>query len=496
MEAIIEILQYDYLYRAAAASVMVGIVCGILGCFIVLRNMALIGDALSHAILPGVVAGFIVAGHSVFAFFTGAVIAGFISAVAITWIQNNLKTKNDAAIGIVFSAMFAIGVIGISWLSRQEGVHIDLKDFLFGNVLGISIEDIILNGIITIFVVIAVMLFYKYLLMSTFQPKVAKSIGISVSTMHYFLMLLLSLVVVSALQSVGVILVVAMLVVPASTANLLSQRLNNMLWIAATVGAFSAIIGLLLSIVFDTTPGPVMTLVATSFYILAVLFAPQKGLFLVYLKKRQRQRLILTEDVLKAIVQIGEKEIPTVSFVAKRTRLSEMKVKAALKRLASKGFINFNASEIKVLSKGSEYAYQMIRKHRLWETYLVQRMGMKEDQIHNEAERLEHLLTEDFTDELEASLGFPKMDPHGSVIPQKKGKLGLKLINLSSEAEAIVTTQQLNDQISLSLWELGLTPNAKFKVSRSSDDQIFVQMGNKEIAIDKEVAQDVKVALI
>ena len=172
----------------------------------------------------------------------------------------------------------------------------------------ISIEDIILNGIITIFVVIAVMLFYKYLLMSTFQPKVAKSIGISVSTMHYFLMLLLSLVVVSALQSVGVILVVAMLVVPASTANLLSQRLNNMLWIAATVGAFSAIIGLLLSIVFDTTPGPVMTLVATSFYILAVLFAPQKGLFLVYLKKRQRQRLILTEDVLKAIVQIGEKK--------------------------------------------------------------------------------------------------------------------------------------------------------------------------------------------
>ena len=126
-----EILQYDYVYRALAASIMVGVVCGVLGCFIVLRNMALIGDALSHAILPGVVAGFLIAGHSVFAFFTGAVIAGFVSALIITWIQNNLKTKNDAAIGIVFSAMFAIGVIGISWLSRQEGVHIDLKDFLF-----------------------------------------------------------------------------------------------------------------------------------------------------------------------------------------------------------------------------------------------------------------------------------------------------------------------------------------------------------------------------
>ena len=159
---LMELLQYDYVYRALIASSMVGVMCGILGCFIVLRNMALIGDALSHAILPGVVVGFIIAGHSFFAFFIGAVIAGFIAAVLITWIQRNIKTKEDAAIGIVFTFMFALGVIGISWLTRQEGVHLDLKDFLFGNILGISDLDLVMTSMITLFVVLCILIFYRF----------------------------------------------------------------------------------------------------------------------------------------------------------------------------------------------------------------------------------------------------------------------------------------------------------------------------------------------
>ncbi|MEL7534159.1 MAG: metal ABC transporter permease, partial [Bacteroidota bacterium] len=242
-ELIIETFQYDYAQRALITSAMVGIMCGILGCFIVLRNMSLIGDALSHAILPGVVVGFMVAGYSVLGFFTGSVIAGLLSAVLMTWIQRNVRTQEDAAIGIVFTSMFALGVMGISWVTRQEGVHLDLKDFLFGNILGIADSDMILTLMVMIFTIICVVAYYRYFFITTFESVVAETLGISVSTMHYFLMLLLSFAVVASLQSVGVILVVAMLITPASTAYLLTHKLKVMLFIAAAVGLLSTTIG-------------------------------------------------------------------------------------------------------------------------------------------------------------------------------------------------------------------------------------------------------------
>ena len=145
MNEILDILQQEWAVRALIASSMVGLMCGVLGCFIVLRNMSLIGDALSHAILPGVVFAFMIVGYSALAFFVGSVTAGLATAFLITWIQHNVDTKNDAAVGIVFTAMFSIGVMGISWISRNEGVHLDLKDFLFGNVLGVSNQDLVLT---------------------------------------------------------------------------------------------------------------------------------------------------------------------------------------------------------------------------------------------------------------------------------------------------------------------------------------------------------------
>ena len=158
---ILDVLQQEWAIRALFASIMVGIMCGILGCFIVLRNMALIGDALSHAVLPGVVVAFMFAGMNPLGFFIGSVAAGLFSAVVITWIQQNVKTKNDAAIGIVFTAMFSLGVMGISWISHKQGVHLDLKDFLFGNVLGVGDEDLWLTAAVTLTVIGAVIVFYR-----------------------------------------------------------------------------------------------------------------------------------------------------------------------------------------------------------------------------------------------------------------------------------------------------------------------------------------------
>ena len=237
------LFQYDYAIRALQASALVGLMCGILGCFIFLRNMALVGDALSHAILPGVVVGFLIAGQSVLAFFTGSVIAGLIAAFLITYIQTNVKSKEDAAIGVVFSTMFSLGVIGISILTRQEGVHLDLKDFLFGNVLAITPQDLWLTSLVALFVVFSSITLYRYLFISTFDPTLAKAMGVNTKVIHYFLMLLLSFTVVACMQSVGVILVVGMLIMPASTAYTLTKRLPFMLMISAGIGVTCTISG-------------------------------------------------------------------------------------------------------------------------------------------------------------------------------------------------------------------------------------------------------------
>lgn len=289
---ILSLLGEQWVLRALLTTSLVGVTCGVIGSFIVLRNMSLIGDALSHAILPGIFLAFVLVGYSTIGFFLGSVFAGIVSAVLITWIQQYIKTKNDAAIGIVFTVMFSLGVIGISWLNNQKGAHLDLKDFLFGNALGIANEDIVISAIVCVYTLISVFIFYRYLFITTFQPMIAQTMGISVKLIHYFLMLLLSFAVVAALRAVGVILVVAMLITPASSALLLTNRLHKVIIISAILGLVSSVLGLLFSIQLDTPPGPAMVVVSTIIYFLAAVFAPEKGLLIKYLQRRKQSQIV------------------------------------------------------------------------------------------------------------------------------------------------------------------------------------------------------------
>lgn len=419
-ESFIDIWQYDFTWRAFLASTMVGLTCGVLGCFIVLRNMSLIGDALAHAILPGIVVAFIVVGgYSTMAFFLGAVGAALLTAVGITWIQHNIKTKNDAAIGIMFTAMFSLGVIGISYLSRGEGVHLDLKDFLFGNVLGVSDEDLIMTAMVSCYVLISIILLYRYLFATTFQATIARTLGISVQSMHYFLMLLLSFAVVSSLRTVGVILVVAMLITPASTALLWSQRLKKVLIISGFIGVLSAAIGMIVAILFETTPGPAMAVVATAFYFITSVIAPERGLIAKYNAKQSLKLRIELEDVLKEILKIDQSGTISLQQLDDRIYLTEKPLSRHLKRLAKTGLISFQNNTVSLSDTGRKRASSLIRAHRLWETFLVHELGLDAGQIHESAERQEHLLTTAQVDRVDDYLGNPETDPHGSRIPQK-----------------------------------------------------------------------------
>lgn len=490
MEYWFEIFQYEYVYRGLAASAIVGIMCGVLGCFIFLRNMALIGDALSHSILPGVVVGFMIAGHSVLAFFVGSVIAGLISAFLITWIQQNVKSKEDAAIGLVFTAMFSIGIIGISWLTKQEGVHLDMKDFLFGNVLGISNQDLWLTGLIGMYVLLCITVFFRYFFLTTFDQILAQTMGISVAAVHYFLMLLLSFAVVASLQSVGVILVVGMLIIPSSTAFLLTNRLKQMIFFSAALGLLATTLGFLLAVVLETTPGPLMTLVAVSGYILAILFAPGKGVISKIWNRKQSQRKIAKDDLLKLIAQLHEKGNLTRSILQRS--YPGRKLISLCHELKKDGLLAYDkaADDWSITAEGINRAYELIRAHRVWESFMVENLGVSKEEVHLQAEKLEHFLSPGLVDEIQASISSPVIDPHGSVIPQSKMQGEVKPMHeLRIGQKALVVMGQKEESVVASLWKMGITPNTLLTITAIEKDAMRVLLDAISIEIPLDIAR-------
>lgn len=270
-----EVIQYGFFQKALLTGVAVGIVCGVIGCFIVLRGLALMGDAISHAILPGVAISYMLGIN----FFIGAAIVGLLAALGIGFINRNSIVKNDAAIGIVFSLFFAVGVL----LIAKAKTAIDLTQILFGNVLTVSDTDRTMTLIIGGLVLLLVFVFYKELVLTSFDPVMAEASGMKVGLIHYLLMLMLTLVTVVSLQTVGVILVVSLLITPASTAYLLTHRMSTMIFLSAAIGAISAIVGLFFSFSFNLSSGPSIVVVATAIFILVFIFAPRRGLIAKYL---------------------------------------------------------------------------------------------------------------------------------------------------------------------------------------------------------------------
>lgn len=262
--------QYDFLQKALITSVIVGIICGVIGCFIILRGMSLMGDAISHAVLPGVAISYLLGIN----FFIGAVVTGLLTALGIGFVSQNSRIKNDTAIGILFTSAFALGIILISFLRSSS----DLYHILFGNVLAVRPSDMWMTLIIGIIVLGAIYLFYKELLVTSFDPTMAAAYGLSTRLVHYLLMTMLTLVTVASLQTVGIILVVAMLITPAATAYLLTNRLSRMILLSAGFGTISSIVGLYFSFTYNLSSGASIVLVATALFALVFVFSPRHGL--------------------------------------------------------------------------------------------------------------------------------------------------------------------------------------------------------------------------
>jgi iron/zinc/copper transport system permease protein len=262
--------QYNFLQMALLTAILVGVMSGIIGSFIILRGMSLMGDAISHAVLPGVAVAYMLGINLLL----GASLFGILAAMLIGYVASHSKLKNDTAIGIVFSAFYALGFILISLAESSTNLH----HILFGNVLAVSDNDLITTTCILIAVVLFVVLFYKELLITSFDETFAQTYGLRTQVVHYGLMLMLTLVTVSSLQTVGIILVVAMLITPAATAFLWTNKLHAMLVYAAIFGAFSAIVGLFLSYTFNWASGPAIVLVAALVFGLSFVASPKQGI--------------------------------------------------------------------------------------------------------------------------------------------------------------------------------------------------------------------------
>jgi len=271
---LIDPLAYPFMIRGLLAAILVGIVCATVGVYIVLRGMAFFGDALAHAILPGVAVGYLVSGGNQTVLFWFALVTAILTAIGIGAVSKGAALKEDTAIGIVFAGMFALG---IALISTVRGYAVDLAHFLFGNVLGVSTQDLWLIFIFGSIVIIAIILFYKEFLVIAFDPVLAATLRIPADFLNYLLFVLLAITIVVSLQTVGVALMLAMLVTPPATAYLLTRRLPTMMVTSALIGAFSGVVGLYLSYYVSVASGAAIVLVSTVIFLLAALFAPRRG---------------------------------------------------------------------------------------------------------------------------------------------------------------------------------------------------------------------------
>jgi manganese/iron transport system permease protein len=264
-------LSYGFMQRGLLAALIVGVLCAVVGCYVVLRSMAFLGDALSHAILPGVAVAYLLQGNLIL----GALVAALVVALGISFFTRSGTIKEDTAIGILFAAALSLGVVLISSIRTYA---VDLSHILFGNMLGVSPADLWITGGLALVVLVVVAVCYKQFLVVSFDPVLATTLGMRTSLLRSLILVLLALTVVVSMQTVGVGLVAAMLVTPGATAYLVTRRLPAMMAVSALIGAISTLAGLYLSYYLNVASGAAVVLTATLIFLLVFLFAPPKGL--------------------------------------------------------------------------------------------------------------------------------------------------------------------------------------------------------------------------
>jgi manganese/iron transport system permease protein len=270
LQWLLEPLSFEFMRNALMVGILVGILCPVVGTYLLVQRMAMLGDVMAHSVLPGLAIAFFLRVNIL----AGAFVSGIVSALLIAWIRTQTRIKVDAAMALIFSSFFALGVLLITLLRNK----LDLDSFLFGDILGVTQADVLRTGVITLVVLGLVRLFYKELFFYTFDRLGAQAIGLPINAIYVGLMSGVTLTIIASMQTIGVVLVVALLVGPATTAYLLVKELHQMMGVGALLGAIASVVGLYSSYYLNVPSGPCIVLVSFGLFGLAMLFSPSQGL--------------------------------------------------------------------------------------------------------------------------------------------------------------------------------------------------------------------------
>lgn len=420
--------RLDSLDCVVYGGILLGIVCGVLGAFVVLRRQSLLGDAIGHAVLPGVCVGFLIAqSRSMPMLLSGAVVFGLLAAMLISLLQRTTKLKSPECMGVVFSGFYGLGIVLLKIISRGSTAgKSGLEKFLWGQIVGLTPDDLILIGIIVALSIILIRIYWRPLALSSFDPSYAASQGIAVQRIHYLLSAMLTVAIVISIQAVGVILVSAMLIIPAATAYLLTDRLKRMVILSGALGALAGLMGAFFSYTLKGAPtGSLMVLAATVPFMLTICFAPRHGVLPRLLRVIRHRKLTHGQNLLRSIYMILERR--NNGFEDRRIGVDDIaairqetpQFIAKLVRIAAKqNWVRSDSPDPVILTDaGLDEAKRLTRNHRLWELFLTHEAKLSSQAVHTDAEQIEHVLAPDVLQRLEAMLDHPQTDPHGSIIP-------------------------------------------------------------------------------
>jgi len=413
-------------------SILLGMSASVIGAFAFLRKRSLIGDALAHAALPGVMMAFLLfQSRDPMIMFLGAVTSSFVGFFLIDWLPKNTKIKPDAALAITLSFFFALGLMLLSYI---QGMNVDNKSgldkILFGQAAAMTESDITLLGYVAVFILISVALFFHKLRLIAFNRTYAQTLGMAVNRYELLLALLIVMSVVVGLQLVGVVLMAAVLLTPIAAARFWSNDLSSLLFLSATLGALSAIISTQISYLAPAMPtGPWMVVSLSILFIISLLFAPQKGLIKRFLEHQRLRQKVAEENILRTLYKLVErKQFQQHNFnqadIQSLRNMPTDSLQKTLKSLCKKQFIESSVQGFKLTKQGLDIATKLTRRHRLWENYLNEQAELTPEQVHNQAERIEHILTDSQEAQLKAELANADSDPHGNPIPAGNNQQG------------------------------------------------------------------------
>jgi len=427
-------------------AVLVALSTSLLGGVFLLRRAALLGDAVSHSVLPGIAAGLLLSGlvhptggeeafgvsRNMLYVLGGALVAGILSTTMIEALSRYSRIKPDTALGAVFPAFFAVGVILIE--VAASGAHLDADCVFYGSLeLIAEFHQTVPTLVATVFVAVFLLVALKEILLSSFDPGLARTLGLRVRLVDNALIVLLTATVVCAFEAVGAILVIAFLIIPPATAYLLADRFHRVLLLSALLGVTSAVLGCWLTILlgsagFETARAPSMAVVAGLLFLLVFLLAPERGVLARYRRQRALSRRILDENLLGAIYRLHPTQTAGASADPVAVSLDQTadilryplpELRHSLARGVKRGeVVDHGDGRVSLTAEGTSRIERILRAHRLWESYMIQELGARPDHVHDTADVIEHYLQPSLVEELDSTLRRPTKDPHGKEIPK------------------------------------------------------------------------------